>query len=300
MRPRSQEPILIAGTGRLARALGRLLAEHGEPVVAVAGRDAARAASAATFIGHGVKPAELDAPPKRCTRFIIAVSDAAIGAVAAQLAAAGVARGIAVHTCGALGREALAPLAEAGLACGTLHPLQTVATPEQGLSALASCAYMVDGDPDALEWAGRLAGSLGAMTLRLPPDGHTFYHAAAVMASNYVVALVDAAAMLMRAAGIGEQTARLALAPLVEASSSNALRQGPVEALTGPVQRGDVSTLRLHMQALEAAPDRLRELYSAAGLYTLEIAVRRGLAPRTAARVEKVLKGIDIENDGNR
>lgn len=291
MPPRSRDPVLVAGTGRLARALGRLLAEHGEPVLAVAGRDPAHTAAAAAFIGHGVKPAALDAPPKRCTRFLVAVSDAAIPAVAARLAEAGVTRGIALHTCGALGAEALEPLGAAGVACGTLHPLQTVATPEQGLSALSSCAYMVDGDPDALAWAGRLASELGAMTLHVPPEGHVFYHAAAVMASNYVVALVDAAVMLMRAAGIGEETARRALAPLVEASSSNALRQGPVEALTGPVQRGDVETLRLHMRALQKAPDRLREFYAAAGRYALDIALRRGLAPSAAAVVEKALEG---------
>jgi predicted short-subunit dehydrogenase-like oxidoreductase (DUF2520 family) len=128
------------------------------------------------------------------------------------------------------------------------------------------------------------------MTLRVPPEGHTYYHAAAVMASNYVIALVDAAVMLMRAAGIGDETARRALAPLVEASSANALRQGPVEALTGPVQRGDVETLRLHMRALRAAPDRLREFYAAAGLYALNIALRRGLPPGAAALVEKALR----------
>jgi hypothetical protein len=155
---------------------------------------------------------------------------------------------------------------------------------------------LVDGDPEALQWAGRLAGQLGAMTLRVPPEGHTFYHAAAVMASNYVVALVDAAVMLMKGAGIGEETARRALAPLVEASSANALRQGPVEALTGPVQRGDVATLRMHMRALQAAPDRLRDLYAAAGLYALNIALRRGLAPQTAAAVEKVLQGYESEH----
>jgi predicted short-subunit dehydrogenase-like oxidoreductase (DUF2520 family) len=290
MPPRSRDPILVAGTGRLARALGRLLAEHGEPVAAVAGRDPAHTAAAAAFIGHGVKPAALDAPPKRCTRFLIAVSDTAIPSVASRLAQAGVTRGIALHTCGALGREALEPLGSAGVACGTLHPLQTVATPEQGLSALSNCAYMVDGDPEALAWAGRLAAELGAMTLRVPPEGHTYYHAAAVMASNYVIALVDAAVMLMRAAGIGDETARRALAPLVEASSANALRQGPVEALTGPVQRGDVETLRLHMRALRAAPDRLREFYAAAGLYALNIALRRGLPPGAAALVEKALR----------
>ena len=151
MPPRSKDPILIAGTGRVAQALGRLLAEHGEPVIAVVGRDPERARAAAAFIGPRAKPAAFGASAKRATRVLIAVSDSAIAEVAGRLAEDGMRRGIALHTCGALGPDALAPLAAAGVSCGALHPLQTFATPEQGLSALPGCLFAVDGDAAALE-----------------------------------------------------------------------------------------------------------------------------------------------------
>ena len=258
--PRSREPILIAGAGRVAQALGRLLAEHGEHIAAVAGRDPVRTAAAAAFIGHGAIPTSLDAPPEHVTRLLVAVSDDAIGEVAATLAEAGFRRGEALHTCGAVGREALAPLAAAGVACGAIHPLQTVAGPEQGLSALARCVYAVDGDPPALAWAEQIARILGGSALRIAPEARPLYHAAAVMAANYLVTLLDAAAILMEAAGVERGTALRALSPLVESSAANALRLGPAEALTGPIQRGDLPTIAGHLRALASAPPTVRDL----------------------------------------
>ncbi len=290
MRKDSHLPIAIAGTGRVAQALGRLLAEHGEPVAAVAGRNPERTRAAAVFIGHKVKPVALGTLPKRTGRLLIAVSDSSIPEVAGLIAGSGMKPGIALHTCGAMGPEALAPLAGAGVSCGALHPLQTFATPEQGLSALTGCTFGIDGDTAALEWAVQIARLLDAATLRIPPAGRLLYHAAAVMASNCVVALVDAAAMLMDAAGIEPNRAVRALGPLVEASVGNALHMGPVEALTGPVQRGDLATISGHLSALRQAPESVQALYRAAGLHSVGLAVRGGLAPDQARLLEDLFR----------
>ncbi len=287
---RSRDPITIAGTGRVAQSLGRILLEHGEPVVAIAGRNLDHARAAAAFIGHGVKPAGLAAPITSSTRLLIAVSDSAVEEVARLLADAGMKRGIALHTWGGMGPEALAPLASAGVSCGAIHPLQTFATPEQGLSLLPGATFAIDGDPPALAWAERIARLLGGETLRIPPERRPLYHAAAVMASNYVVALMDAAAILMSAAGVDEKKALRALGPLAEASLANVRGLGPVEALTGPVQRGDLVTLRGHLRSLGAAPATVHALYRSAGLHALDIAVRRGLEPERARLIEKLLR----------
>ena len=143
--------------------------------------------------------------------------------------------------------------------------------------ALPGAAFAIDGDAAALEWAGRIAHLLGGETLRILPEHRALYHAAAVMASNYVVALVDAAAMLMDAAGISEDKALRAIGT---AGSRRASRTrcslGPVEALTGPIQRGDVETVCGHLRAL--APD--------AGIRARVLSRRRTArpGPRRAAR----------------
>lgn len=287
---RDQLSIGIAGSGRVAQALGRLLRERGEPVAAVASRDSKRAAHAAEFIGGGVEAVSYHVLPQRAGRILIAVTDDALPEVAQALADAGMSGGAALHTCGTRGPEALDLLAARGVSCGTLHPLQTVAAPEQGLEALPGSAFAVAGDTEAQAWAERIVSMLGGEALRIAPKFRPLYHAAAVMASNYIVALLDAAVILMSAAGIPEDRALRAIAPLAKASLNNAAALGPLRALTGPIERGDSETIALHLNALESAPEALRELYCCAGLQALELARRRGLEEPAAARLEALLR----------
>jgi predicted short-subunit dehydrogenase-like oxidoreductase (DUF2520 family) len=282
-------PIGIAGAGRVAQAIGRLLVAKGEPVAAVASRTSAHAAEAAAFIG-GVSAVPLPALPERAGRILIAVSDDAIEEVARALAVAGMGAGaVALHTCGARGPEILAPLAAASVSCGVLHPLQTIASAEQGVRALAGCAYGISGDADAAAWAQRICGLAGGTPLYVAPERMGAYHAAAVMASNYVTGLLDAAVILMKTADIDGETALGALGPLVRASVDNALAFGPGEALTGPIVRGDLETVRRHVANL-AGPPAAAGLYRSAGLYVLEMARRRGLAEAKAAEIEALLR----------
>ena len=133
-----------------------------------------------------------------------------------------------------------------------------------------------------------MAALLGGRSLSLPDSAKPLYHAAAVMASNYVTGLIDAAAALLRAAGIPEREALAALGPLVRASAANAISMGPAAALTGPVERGDAATVALHWRALAAADPAIRELYRAAGLHVLALARRKGLDSEKAAQIEAV------------
>jgi predicted short-subunit dehydrogenase-like oxidoreductase (DUF2520 family) len=290
-----QVAIGIAGAGRVAQAIGRLLAERGERVVAVASRNHEHAAAAAAFIagdaGETVcATVSLEQLPERAGRVLIAVSDDALAEVARRLAAAGMSAGAVLHTCGARGPEILEPLSSAGVSCGVLHPLQTVASPEQGVRDLPGAAFAISGDPDAVAWAGRICGLLGGTPLAVAPGRMPLYHAAAVMASNYTTALIDAAVILMVAAGIDEKTALGALGPLVRASVENTLAMGPGQALTGPIQRGDVETLRRHIGSLAGVSGSAGELYRAAGRCALELARRRGLDESQAGRIERLLE----------
>jgi predicted short-subunit dehydrogenase-like oxidoreductase (DUF2520 family) len=262
----------IAGAGRIGQALGRLLRERGEPVVAVASRNPDRAAVAAAFIGGGVGAATYAQLPDRAGRILIAVSDDAVTPVAGILAASGMHRGAALHTSGVRGAEALAPLAARGVSCGALHPLQTVATREQGLQALPGVAFAITGEGPAVVWAERIVRLVGGQALRIGAGQRPLYHAAAVMASNYVVGLIDAAVALMAAAGVQEDAALAALQPLTQASVANAFRLGPSKALTGPIARGDLETVAAHLRALGEVSKSVEQLYRAAGLQVVKLA----------------------------
>lgn len=280
--------IAIAGAGRMAQALGRLLHERGERVAAVASRDPGRARTAANFIGGGAAAVSYASLPEHASRILIAVSDDALEAVAGTLARAGMAGGAALHTCGAQGPEALALLAARGVSCGVIHPLQTVATPEQGCRALPDASFGIAGEGEAGNWARRIVALLGGQALEIAPGRHALYHAAAVMASNCVVGIVDAAVMLMSEAGVEEKRAFNALAPLVRASCENALTLGPLAALTGPIERGDADTVRRHWNSLGGVPAPLRDLYRCAALYLLGLAQARGLPATKALEIERV------------
>lgn len=280
----------IAGSGRLGQALGRLLHDRGQPIAAIAGRDPARTATAAAFIYKDVRPVSYSDLPSHAARVLICVPDDALDSVAHTLAAAPQRISIALHTCGSRGVEALAALESGGAACATLHPLQTITTPAQGVADLPGSSFgitgaasggMTDSTP-ALAWALDIVRLLHGHALTIPAESRPLYHAAAVMASNYIVAMIDAAVILMELAGLplGEDpdSALQALGPLIHATVENSLRLGPASALTGPIERGDERTVAAHLRALDNAPESVRQLYRQAGLHAIEIARRKNPA----------------------
>lgn len=268
------EPIGIAGTGRLAQALGRLLYDQGNPLV-VSGRDLSRTSRAASFIGKDVPAVPITELPARTGKILIAVPDDALPSADEALAASTTPPAIALHTSGARGPEALGKLAERGVSCGAIHPLQTISTPEQGARDLPGSFFGITASGAALDWALEICESLNGTPLLIPVHRRPLYHAAAVMASNYLVAVLDAAATLMEESGVAREQALPALMPLIRASIENSLARGAVEALTGPIERGDGRTVASHLQALREAPDVLQHLYRAAGLYAVELAQRK-------------------------
>jgi predicted short-subunit dehydrogenase-like oxidoreductase (DUF2520 family) len=281
-------PIAIVGAGRVAAALGRVLRERGVPVRAIASRDMRHARAAAEFIG-GAEAVALTDIPHYAAHVLIAVSDAAIPEVAERLAKAGFVEGVALHTAGSRGPEALAPLSASGVSTGVLHPLQTFPNPEQGVAALPGTYFAVTGDAAAVAWAGEIVKLIPGHVLAIQPDRWALYHSAAVMASNYQMTLLDAALEILEQAGVARGEGLAALAPIARATLENVLRLGPQEALTGPISRGDTETVRRNLEGLSAVSQETRELYRAAGRRTLAIAKRRGLAPALLQELEKSL-----------
>jgi predicted short-subunit dehydrogenase-like oxidoreductase (DUF2520 family) len=124
----------------------------------------------------------------------------------------------------------------------------------------------------------------------LPPGGKPAYHAAAVLSAGGFVGLLDAIAEVGRGAGLDEAGALAIYAPLIRQTLANAEALGIAAALTGPLLRGDVSTVRGHLAAMDRLAPRARELYLAVARREVALAVGRGdLAPARAAQLEAVL-----------
>jgi len=258
----------IIGAGRMGRGLAVAL-ERGGHAVRLLGRDRRPDATS---------DAQL---------VLIAVPDDAITAVAADLVAerAVDARQVVLHLSGVLDRAALRPLASIGAGLGSFHPLQTVAEPAAAPDLLRGAYAGIEGDERALAAGERLAAMLGMRAVRLAPGAKPAYHAGAVIASNYAVALAAVAERLARRAGVPAADARSLYLPLMRGTLAN-LALGPASALTGPIRRGDEATVRRHLAALSAEE---RRLYRELGLVTVELAREAGLPEPQAAAIERAL-----------
>jgi predicted short-subunit dehydrogenase-like oxidoreductase (DUF2520 family) len=228
--------------------------------------------------------------PAVARRILIAVSDDALPEVSAELLAGGLRNGMALHTSGAAGPDALRLLRSNSNFTGVLHPLQTIPTREAGVASLPGSAFAFAGDEAACVWAQQLIESLDGTPLRLDGAGWPLYHAAAVVASNYQVTLTDAALELMELAGVPRSEALQALAPLVLSAAANTVAMGPAAALTGPVRRADMATVERHLRELRRASPAVRNLYTAAGLRCVELARRAGLTADDARRLTDLFR----------
>jgi predicted short-subunit dehydrogenase-like oxidoreductase (DUF2520 family) len=195
---------------------------------------------------------------------------------------------VVLHTSGAVSVAALAGLAALGHRTGSLHPLQTV-TDDAERDVLRGAPAAVSGDAVAMAEAERVAAAVGLVPFRLDDAAKPLYHAASSIAANFTVALLDAAMGTATAAGMTEAAARAAFAALARNAVDRVANQGPVAALTGPIARGDVGTVRAHLGALALAAPDLVPLYREAGRQTLQLARRAGLADHLAEPIEAAL-----------
>jgi predicted short-subunit dehydrogenase-like oxidoreductase (DUF2520 family) len=213
----------------------------------------------------------------------LAVPDGAVREMAARIAGMQPPRELAVvHCSGALGLDALSALGDNPR--GSFHPLQSFPAPRDR-EAFAGITIAVDAStPRLLGRLRELARNLAAKPRRVRDADRVLYHAAAVFASNYVIASVAEGVRVLESAGWKREEAERALLPLVEGVVANLGRRGIAGALTGPIRRGDAETVARHLAELENV-----DLYRMLGLVALRIAIEAGLDPAAAERTRRAL-----------
>lgn len=231
--------LTIVGVGRLGGSLVRAATDAGLEVAAAGRDDAAEAATGAEIV-------------------LLCVPDAEIAAAAEVAARAEPLPRFVGHTSGATTLAALAPVAAAGAATFSLHPLQSFA--DAGTTPHGAPCAVTGSDPRALAVAKGLAGRLGMHPFEVAEESRAAYHAAASIASNFLVALEESAVELLRKAGIEEP--RELLAALVLRTAANWSERGP-EALTGPIARGDEATVERQRAAIAETAPELLDLFDA-------------------------------------
>ncbi len=251
----------VIGAGHLGRSLARLWNDAGVYSIAdVVARQQAHAQEAVKFIGAG-RALSVQDPLQPAEVFLIATPDSNIEEAARQLAASGLmtADTLVFHCSGALASNALGNLAPALVA--SVHPIRSFAQPEQAVAMFEGTWCGAEGERAALDRLLPAFTAIGARVVEVAASKKVLYHAAAVIGSNYLVTLVEAALQAYEAAGIARADALQMLHPLAEGALGNALRVGPAQALSGPIARGDWDTVRSHEQALQAVDPGLAEFY---------------------------------------
>ena len=278
----------VVGAGRVGAVLAAALRESGHEIVSVAGESAASRTRIETLL-PGVHVDKPTAVSRSCDLLLLTVPDDMLSNVVTMLAASGAIRSgqYVVHTSGKHGLAVLEPAAEVGAHVLAMHPAMTFTGTDVDLDRLAGCRYGVTATLDTLELARDLVDGLGGSIVWVPESRRTLYHAGLAHGANHLVTLVTQAMDLLRASGAEDPAATLR--PLLTAALDNALAYGSA-ALTGPIVRGDVETVRGHLVDIAVSAPETLESYVVMARATANQAVLDGrLLPIRAAKLVGIL-----------
>ncbi len=270
--------VAIIGAGVVGTAIGALLHRKGYAIAAVASRSLASAEKSVRYIGDGKAMDDSTAAARAGELVFITTPDGAIAQVCGEIAAQrGFSEGsIVLHCCGAHSAELIAAARDAGAQVLSMHPLQTLADTDQAVANLPGSFFALDGDAAAIDVGKEIVTALGGTVMVIPSGGKMLYHAAAVVACNYFVALVFQALRMLEAVDIPKETGLAALLPLLQGTVRNLERVGIPRALTGPIERGDLKTIEGHLAAFDGFMPEGKAIYCEMGKIAVDVAAAKG------------------------
>jgi predicted short-subunit dehydrogenase-like oxidoreductase (DUF2520 family) len=286
----------VVGAGRVGAVLAAALRAAGHDIVAAAGESAASRTRIETLL-PGVPVMKPSAVARSCDLLLLTVPDDMLANVVDMLSASGAIRSgqYVAHSSGRHGLSVLAPAVAVGARPVALHPAMTFTGTDLDLPRLSGCIFGVTAGEAERAVTESLVADLGGTAMWVPEDRRTLYHAGLAHGANHLVTLVTEAMELLRAAGADNPSGTLR--PLLEAALDNALNYGDA-ALTGPIVRGDVNTVRAHLADIrESAPHTLSS-YVAMARATLDRAVSDGrLLPIRAAKISALLDAAESRSN---
>jgi len=275
----------VLGAGRIGQTLGHLLARQGHSPIGLTCRTLRSARQAAAFIGGGAPTTSNVRAAAGADLILIGTPDKTIAPLAADLARSSLTWSgrIVAHTSGALSSAVLEPLRRRGARVASLHPLASIAVPRSGDQRLQGTPFAIEGDPQSVRILRSLVPTIGGVPVAIPARAKALYHLIACLLSNDLVAFLSIGFEAAAGLGLSPKAAARLYLPLVRGTIENVARLGTVRALTGPVSRGDLATLRLHAEALRMLPGDLRKLHRLLALRSVTLALEAGTITRDEA-----------------
>jgi predicted short-subunit dehydrogenase-like oxidoreductase (DUF2520 family) len=283
--------VAIIGAGKVGTSLAFHLERKGYSIVAVASRTEKSLERARNYLKAGLFTLNLTEAASAGEVIFISTNDDAISKVAKKIARGGGFRKgqFVYHLSGACSLTVLKPAENAGSFVGSIHPLQTFPNIEAGITRIPGTVFGITAQGKGLEIAKELVEAVGGKPVEVREEDKPLYHAAACIACNYLDALMYVAFKFYEAIGIEKREAWQAMKPLVEATLSNIEAKGAVEALTGPIARGDVETVRKHLQTIENTLPHFLPFYKEMGKVTLKVAKEKDLSQKTYREILNLL-----------
>jgi predicted short-subunit dehydrogenase-like oxidoreductase (DUF2520 family) len=274
--------IAIVGAGRVGQTLGRILVENGNRITCVVSRSRTSALRAGRFLKCRLTSTSLDAIPSDVDLIFIATPHGAVEGVAHELSRLDSLpwRRISVcHASGMLTASVLEPLRKMGATVFSFHPLQTFPRdlhPKNILPNARAIHYGIDGTDDGVRRARQLAKRLEGKVLLIEPQHRVLYHAACVVASNHLTALLANVETMFTVLGTEAKKFSPVFDPIIMATLRNCDRHSPATALSGPVARGGVETVAEHFSAVRQFTPELIPYFATMTQETIRLARAKG------------------------
>ncbi|MBI4743821.1 MAG: DUF2520 domain-containing protein [Actinobacteria bacterium] len=289
--------IVIIGAGKAGVALGILLKSAGYDIAAVCSKHKSSLKKASSYLDGFLTTDAVEAA-KTGDIIFLSVRDNQIKDLCDSIAAKdGFKKGNYVfHLSGALSVDVLKKAEKRGAKIGCIHPIQSFADIKGAIKNLPGSYFGITGDKSVLLLAKRIVKSLKGKFLIIEDKDKPIYHIAACVVSNYLVSLINYAENLYKIIGINESDAFRAFYPLIKGTLDNIEKKGTIEALTGPIVRGDTEVILKHIEQLKKKlPDEL-SLYRELGLAATEIAFKRKSINRNTRKdLINILKGVKTD-----
>lgn len=295
-----QKRVGIIGAGVVGTAVGKILSREGWEITGVYDKRPESTLVLAEKLGanSGKTPNEVS---HSADILFITTSDSSIKGVVEEIAGEeGFRQGqVVVHMSGALSSEVLEEARHLGAITLSVHPLQSFANSEIAMQNLPGSVFSIEGDAEGYQVGRQIVETLGGEFFFIDRKAKPLYHASACVVSNYLVTVVDFGIRLMEAVGIPRESALRALLPLVEGTVKNIAGIGVPAALTGPIARGDISTVARHLESLQETVPAMLAPYSLLGYYTAGVAQDKGtIQADTRRAIQDLLRDAfnDLEN----
>lgn len=274
----------IIGCGRVGRTLARLWAQSGVfELRDVLNPTPGSAAAAVDFAGAG-RPVTEFGELRPADVWMITPPDAHIVECCEALVKTDLLRpsNIVFHCSGAMPSHDLSAAKEKGAHVASVHPLKSFAQPAHAVATFAGTYCAAEGDAAALQMLCSAFEKIGGRIIEVNPEFKTIYHAASVIVCNYLTALLETGLRCYEKSGLSREAALHAMEPLVRDTLDNVFRLDTVQALTGPIARGDDAVVAKQIEALSKWDSQIAELYKRLGAVALELSRSQGGASTEA------------------